>query len=76
MSGMMFLDVVGDNFGLFQTGSRCSNPAKISMNCKILSKTGLVMRKPLCFAVCFGWAGPLVDFDLKAMCCMSVIYLL
>ena len=33
------LNTVGDNFGLFQTGSRCSNLAKFRQFVKILTKT-------------------------------------
>ena len=48
---------------------------KNKMICKILTKTDW-LSETLYFAVCFGWAGHMVDFDLKVMCCMSVFYLL
>ena len=40
------LDVVGDNFGLFQTGSRCSNPAKLRQFVKF-NPHALVLRNPV-----------------------------
>ena len=43
--------------------------------CKILIKTYWLLET-LCFAVCFGQAGHMVDFDLQVMCCLSVIHLL
>ena len=50
-------------------------PCKNKTICKILTNTDWLWGT-LCFAVCFGRAGHMVDFDLKVMCCMSVIYLL
>ena len=50
------LDVVGDNFGLFQTGSRCSNPAKFRRFVKFNPHT-LVLRNPvLCCLFWMGWS--------------------
>ena len=68
------LDTVGDNFGLFQTGSRCSNPTKFRRFVKFLNQDRLVLRNPVLCCL-FGLAGHYVDFDLKVMCRMSVIYL-
>ena len=72
---MMFLDVVDDNFGLFQTGSRCFQSCKNLDDFVKFNQDRLVMRKPCALLFVFGRAGHLVDFDLKVMCCMSVIYL-
>ena len=50
------LDVVGDNFGLFQTGSRCSKPAKFRPFEKF-NPQELVLRNPLlCCLFWMGWS--------------------
>ena len=50
------LDVVGDNFGLFQTGNRCSNPAKFRRFVKFNPRK-LVLRNPvLCCLFWMGWS--------------------
>ena len=47
---------------------------KIWMICKISNQDRLVLRNPVLCCL-FGLAGHYVDFDLKVMCLMSVIYL-
>ena len=47
---------------------------KIWMICKISNQDRLVLRNPVLCCL-FGQAGHYVDFDLKVMCHMSVIYL-